>query len=207
MVCGTNECEARNCGHLGVTMRYALAAVLSCVISCSPPNSGPRPQEVVDTLATEAVPDSAAAPPQQSPAELSDRDGEVLRYVLRLYDRHEEKYYCRTYFLTTTPRDAWGDTGNWAELSVAFHESIKDLALKYQPASGAYLLDGSVLQKGTDRKAWMQWIHIRKWISDSEVEVEHGVWTTPLGGGASVDVIEKVEGEWKMKERVSSWVS
>ena len=53
----------------------------------------------------------------------------------------------------------------------------------------------------------MQWISVKRWLSETEVEVEEGVWCCPLGGGASTTIYEKVNGTWQFKESGPSWVS
>ncbi|NQT16598.1 MAG: hypothetical protein HQ582_27815 [Planctomycetes bacterium] len=53
----------------------------------------------------------------------------------------------------------------------------------------------------------MKWITVKRWISETEVEVEDGVWCCPLGGGASTVTYEKTNGQWSIKSRGPSWVS
>lgn len=137
-------------------------------------------------------------------APLSDRDAEVIRLVL---EEDPGEQGDRIYFLTTTPMDKWGEHGTWTDLPQSFFDSIAGLPIKYRPASEAYLKNGSVLERGTDAKSWMQWVTIKRWISDCEVEVEAGVWCCPLGGGASTVIYEKIDGKWRIKSLGESWVS
>lgn len=80
---------------------------------------------------------------------------------------------------------------------------------KYRPASGAFLKEGSVFQRGTNRKAWMRWITIKRWISDTEVEIEGGVWCCPMGGGVMTSIYERIDGKWKWKAKGNgeNWIS
>src|SRR5687768_18572346 len=104
-------------------MRLALFTLVSIAVGCSSTTQNPP----------------ANASPTQSHviAELTDRDADLVRYLLR--ERDDPADDKRIYFLTTTPMDDWGEMGTWAELPAAFHQSIADLKTKYRPASGAYL--------------------------------------------------------------------
>ena len=136
--------------------------------------------------------------------EITDRELEVIRFVLNSDDdRHGD----RIYFLTTSPMSNWAEAGNWKALPAGFHRSIVELQTKYKSANEAYLVDGHVREKSTAAPAWMKWITIKQWISPTEVEVESGVWTGPLGGGASTVVYEKVDGTWRLKSSAGGWVS
>lgn len=146
---------------------------------------------------------NAAAEPAVYDSEWNDRNAEIYRYLLADI---REPIPDRICFLTTTPMAAWGETGSWATIPMDELKSIP-LAPEYRPANEAYLNDGHVLEKGTDAKAWMQWISVKRWINDNEVEVEAGVWCCPLGGGASTTIYEKIDGKWQVKEYGNSWVS
>jgi len=137
-------------------------------------------------------------------AHLSDRDAEVICFVLHSHDSHPGD---RIYFVTVTPIAEWSIDGGWSRLPESFHESIVGLQTKYRPATKAYLCKGRVLEHGTDAKAWMRWVTIKEWTSPTEVVVEDGVWCCPLGGGASTVTYEKVDGRWRIKELGPSWRS
>lgn len=136
-------------------------------------------------------------------SEWNDRNADIYRYLLA---NIREPTPDRIYFITTTPQAEWGETGNWSTIPASEIASIP-LASKFRSADQAYLKDGHVLEKNSDAKAWMQWISVKKWISDNEVEVEEGVWCCPLGGGASTTIYIKVNGIWTVKEYGRSWVS
>ena len=197
---------------------FGLVTVLGC-------GESPQAERRIEPASSEAE-----AP--QTGNGLSDRDLEIVEFILRDKDRIRASSSTRTlfresreaqatnetveddppsqervYFLTSTPKAEWGDNGAWTTLPVSFHDGIADLSIRYRPASGAHLIDGSVYDKETGGKAWMQWITIRRWISHTEVEVEVGVWCCPLGGGASTNRYEQIDGEWRFKENVSGWVS
>ena len=136
--------------------------------------------------------------------ELSKRDAELTEAVLRYLPTGDDS---RVYFLTPTPMDRWGSRGEWARFSDEFHERISDLPIKYRPASGAYLLSGTVRCRGSHGRAWLRWVAILQWNSDTEAVVEEGVWSCPLGGGVDTNVWERVEGVWRIKESKGGWVS
>jgi hypothetical protein len=171
---------------------------------------------------TTQVPSIHQEQPTSEKVDLSDRDAEVIRFCLSRFDTAvgslvppsdpkaraiQSEMAKRIYFLTTTPLDRWSEVGGWAELPRSFHHSIGHLKTKYGLASGAYLSDGRVLTKRNHAEAWMRWVTIKRWISDTEVEVEEGVWCCPLGGGATTVIFEKTDGHWHVKEFVESWVS
>lgn len=139
-------------------------------------------------------------------ANLDDRDVEIIQFVLES-DSSDPKD--RVYFLTPTPMSDWGEEGNWSDPPQILIDFASSNGNKYRPASGAFLKEGSVLQRGTNRKAWMRWITIKRWISDTEVEIENGVWCCPMGGGVMTSIYEKVDGRWKWKSRGDgeNWIS
>ena len=137
-------------------------------------------------------------------AELKDRDFEIMEYVLR---RWPDLGTNRVYYLTTTPMRQWGGTGNWQDLPDSFHKKIADLPVTYHKASEALLSNHWVVDRKTGSGGWMLWVTVKKWISDTEVEVETGVWSAPLGGGANTAIYEKVGDDWRIKKLGESWVS
>ena len=135
--------------------------------------------------------------------EWNDRNADIYRYLL---GELREPTPDRIYFKTTTPMAEWGEAGNWTTIPADQLKSMPH-ALKYRAANEAYLKNGHVLEKNSDAKAWMQWISVKRWINDTEVEVEEGVWCCPLGGGASTTIYKKVDGKWHIKEHADTWVS
>lgn len=144
-----------------------------------------------------------AAEPVVYDSEWNDRNAEIYRYLLA---ELPEPPPDRIYFITTTPMAEWGETGEWAAIPADELESVPH-GSRYRPANEAYLKDSRVLDKETDAEAWMQWISVKRWINDNEVEVEEGVWCCPLGGGASTIFYKKVDGKWQVKEYGDSWIS
>ena len=136
--------------------------------------------------------------------ELSEREAELTEAVLRSLPTGDDS---RVYFLTPTPMKRWGTCGEWARFSDTIHARIGDLPVKYRPASGAYLLCGYVRCRSSQGRAWLRWVAILQWNSDTEAVVEDGVWSGPLGGGAVTYVWERVDGVWRIKERMGCWVS
>jgi hypothetical protein len=142
----------------------------------------------------------------QSPkfAQLSEQEIEVYRALL------DEPYPIgidRTYFITCTPMNAWGDLGDWITLPESLHVKVQRNSHLYLPAHEAMFREGHVLDVSTSQKAWMRWITITKWISDSEVEIETGIWSCPLGGGGRTEIWEKIDGAWKKTKSLNNWVS
>ncbi|WP_146523606.1 hypothetical protein [Stieleria varia] len=133
----------------------------------------------------------------------SERNADIYRFLISKLD---EPTPDRIYFITTTPMSEWGDDGDWATIPEV-ELSANPKASQYRPANEAHLADGHVLENGTDAKAWMMWFSVKRWISETEVEVEDGVWCCPLGGGASTITYEKIDGKWKVKDYGESWVS
>lgn len=136
-------------------------------------------------------------------AKWNNRNADIYRYLLAELDK---PIPARIYFITTTPMAQWGEGGKWETIPADEMNSFPNTA-GYRPANEAHFKDGHVLENGTDAKAWMQWISVKRWISETEVEVEEGVWCCPLGGGASTTIYERIDGKWHVKERGDSWVS
>jgi hypothetical protein len=142
--------------------------------------------------------------PRARIVELPEREAELTKAVLRLFSDPDDS---RIYFLTPTPKEQWGKRGEWASLPAEFHARIAGLPVNYHSASGAYLLGGTVRCRGTQRRAWIRWISIVRWSSETEVIVEDGVWTAPLGGGAHQSVWEFRDHKWQFKKGLGGWVS
>lgn len=83
----------------------------------------------------------------------SERNADIYRFLISKLDEPSPD---RIYFITTTPMAEWGDNGDWVPIPKAELES-NPKALRYRPANEAHLVDGHVLENGTDAKAWMQW--------------------------------------------------
>jgi len=137
-------------------------------------------------------------------ASLDERDIEIILHVLRSDSSHPKD---RIYFLTVTPMSDWGEGGDWSDPPQTLLDYVPPNGNTYRRASGALEKDGSVLQRGTNKEAWMKWIAIKRWISDTEVEIEEGVWCCPMGGGAMTVTYEKRDGKWRFKSRGKSWIS
>ena len=144
----------------------------------------------------------------EASGELSDRDLEVIEFVLR--ERYGNGSYPkdRIDFLTFTPMPCDDRKWTWEDPPESFLERLKDLDIDFQKPSLAMLDDQmSVLVKETKQKGWMHWVHIRRWISETEVEVQSGVWSCQLGGGASIFVLKKAGKTWKRLRSGPAWIS
>ena len=109
--------------------------------------------------------------------ELRKRDFDIIRFVVANLKNSSSD---QTRFLTTTPFEQWGPSGDWESLPDHFHQSIDDLPIKYLPAEKAELKRGYVNGVETGVPATMIWVNVKEWISDSEVVVETGSWSGPL---------------------------
>lgn len=151
---------------------------------------------------------AAEAPPDEStirqPRDDIDRDSDIIRYVL---ENDREAPSDRIYFLTLTPRDQWGDSGAWDDVPSALLEAMPSIATEYRTAHEACLKENCVIDKATGKEAWMKWVSIINWQSETEVEVEQGVWCRPSSGGASTATYENRGGIWTFKSLKRSWVS
>ena len=170
----------------------------------------PAAYDGVDPAIEEAKTVEMASAPQQNeePVKqskpLEHREIDLYRHLISELDEPSPD---RVYFLTLTPMDEWGDHGNWRPFPKEATEGIP-VAGKYRLDTGnAHLVDGRVLQKGKQTETWMEWITIKRWISDTEAEVETGVWCCPLGGGASTATYKKLNGKWEIVDYGASWVS
>ena len=136
--------------------------------------------------------------------EWNERNLEIYRFLISKLDRPDAE---RIYFITHTPPSHWNNDVRWSEIPRDELDRFPNASL-YMSANEAHLDDeGCVRQNETARQAWMQWISVRRWISDTEVEVETGVFTGPLGGGGQISVYEKAGDTWKLKSTGFSWVS
>ena len=169
------------------TLKIFLLSLLMAVPSCKQPNDGYS--TLVDTGRV---------------ASRNERDVEILLYVLQSDSSNPKD---RLYFLTVTPMSDWGEGSDWSDLPQFLIDHVSPSGNKYRPASGALLKDGSVVERGTNKKAWMKWITIKRWISDTEVEIEQGVWCCPMGGGAMTVTYERRDGEWRIKSLGGSLIS
>lgn len=134
----------------------------------------------------------------------SDRDTDIIRYVL---ENDREPASDRIYFLTLTPKHEWGDSGDWQDVPAPMLDALPSVAGEYRLASGAMLKDNRVLEKASGQEAWMKWVFIKRWISDTQVEVEYGVWCCPSNGGASTVIYQRQGNRWAFKSLTQSWVS
>jgi hypothetical protein len=177
-------------------MRIAFALVTCSLLIASA--CRPNPQAANNNQPTTKIANDSAKTILLNP------DHDIIRYVL---EQDKEQSSDRIYFLTITPMDQWGESGSWQDAPAALLDAIPTLKTKYRLANGAYLKQGRVLEKGTDKEAWMKWVAIKRWLTDSEVEVEEGTWSSPLGGGSVSVIYKKVDGKWMFKKFSKAWIS
>ena len=144
-----------------------------------------------------------ASLPTVSDVSLTAREAALIEAIVR---KNHYGDASRIYFLTPTPRRRWSG-GTWQAFPADFHARISNLPHPYRPAREAFLWAHTVRSRRTLRQEWMSWVTVKKWISDTQAEVEVGVWCCPLGGGAGVEIWEFRDGKWKFKSRERRWVS
>jgi hypothetical protein len=138
---------------------------------------------------------------------ISESEAELFETILRTcYDGYREEDGC-TYYLTCTPPSEW-EGGNVADFPDSFYERLSDLPVKFNKATEAQYA-GSIFFKDPDtgKSAFLEWIVINKWISDVEVEVNHGSWYEPLWGNGSTAIYVRIDGKWQLKKRLEDWIS
>ena len=187
--------------------RFTIASLLLVAGCSSQPDAASTRKQPAEPSKDAVQPDDAAATPSDGDpthapestafdSEWNDRNADIYRY---LFAQLTEPTPNRINFITTTPMEEWGETGKWSTIPSDKLESMP-VAATHLAADKAYLKDGHVLEKGTDAKAWMKWISVKKWINENEVEVEEGVWCCPLGGGGSTTIYTKINGNWQVKK-------
>ncbi len=138
---------------------------------------------------------------------ISESEAELFETILRAYYDGYREEHGRTYYLTCTPPSEW-EGGNVADFPDSFYERLSDLPVKFDKATRAEYAGGVFFKDPhTGKSAFMEWIVIKKWISDVEVEVDHGGWYEPLWGSGSTAVYIKVDGKWQLKKRLEAWIS
>lgn len=85
--------------------------------------------------------------------------------------------------------------GAWQDAPAALLDAIPSITSEYRLAQEASLKDNRVIESGTEKAAWMKRISTTRRHSDTEVEVEQGVWCCPSNGGASTVIYENHGGK------------
>lgn len=139
--------------------------------------------------------------------QLNDKDAELFESILRSRWSKRPKDDKRTFYLTCTPQSDW-ENGHVEDFPDSFYQRISDLPFGFRKASEAvYVGDVFFKDRETGNSACMVWISINKWISETEVEVEHGMWYQPLRGHGDTFIYIKVNGKWKLKKPIKVWIS
>jgi hypothetical protein len=147
-----------------------------------------------------------------TPAVLAERQEDLYHFLLSESEEpakyvHLDEPDGRINCLTLTPMDQWGETGNWRNVPSELLRRHAHIKTWYRPAQDAYMKDGHVLTKDSDASAWMRWITILRWRTETEAEVQIGVWCCPRGGGAVTQTCEKIDGKWRITNYGESWKS
>lgn len=115
-----------------------------------------------------------------------------------------------TYYLTCTPSSDWrwdARWGGWEDMPNALYRRIADMPIVFQKATDAVLTGGCVRGERSGESGFMVWIAVKRWISETEVEVETGTWHEPLWGNGRTAVYIKVDGEWRFRRSLDGWIT
>lgn len=174
--------------------RFLIIAALVSVAGCAQ-ESKPPP-----------MPTTTPAPV----ATLSARDADVLEAALR--DRLENAGDDTTIFLSVGSIET-----DWKDPPPDFFKRLSDLPYKFKPVSQARMpKDGEmespkrfrgVEDPTTGKRSWIYWVEIKRWVTDTKVRVDIGVWSGPLGGGGGIYVFELRDGKWVLTDMKGGWVS
>lgn len=184
-----------------IVKAYPTAFVISLALGiCGGCQRGAADVDMSEWEREDAGADFERAPKLEwSQENITDRDIEIIMFLLK----GRSSAGC---FLTLTPMFQWGETGEWQDIPEPLRDALIKDSIEYRPANAAYLEKGRVMEKTSKSSGRMRWVTIRRWISETEVEIEEGVWTAPLGGGGSIAVYKKVKGTWR-RTKSSRWVS
>ncbi len=142
---------------------------------------------------------------KQSANELNDKETELYESILR--KRYgDKKDVQETYYLSSLRYKDW-EEGREKDFPDSFYQRISDLPVHFKKASEALYSSGGSLKyfkdPETGKRAYMAWIVINKWISDTEAEVEDGWWYHGLASTEATAIYIKVDGNWKVKKYLS----
>ena len=151
-----------------------------------------------------------AREPVSWPAPLSARDADVLEAALR--DSLRLASRDTTYFISL------GSIENgWRDPPPGFLDRLKDIPRRIRPVSAArlpkpYEMETPTRYRGvedpeTAKRSWIYWAEIVQWVSDTQVRVNTGVWSGPLGGGGAIETFELRDGRWESTGAKRHWVS
>lgn len=140
---------------------------------------------------------------------LSQRDADVLEAALR--DRLKHADPDTTIFISV------GAVPRWRDPPSGFLHRLDDLPFQLRPVSEARLPGRNEMETptryrgvedpATGERCWIYWARIVRWVSDTKVRINTGVWCGPLGGGGSVQVFELRDGRWEWTGSEGHWVS
>ena len=157
-----------------------------------------------------ADPPSPATRPAVVPPALAEREAAVLEAALREWLQSAEPG--GTVFISLGPM-----RGGWTDPPPGFLERFGDLPLTLKPVSKARLPEENEMESpdrfrgvenpATGERAKIYWAGVKKWVSDTKVRVETGVYSGPLGGGGNTSVLELRDGVWTLADTVDFWVS
>ena len=137
---------------------------------------------------------------------LTEKEADLYESVLRLtYGRWKDN--TENHYLTCLRPEEWIG-GNVKDFPDSFYKRLSNMPVHFKKATKA-LYDSNDYFKDpkTGKPAYMMWIKIDKWISDTEAEVEEGR-SHFLGGSAYTKAIYiKENGKWKMKQLITGWIS
>lgn len=179
-------------------LRTAFVICLALVGCDCPESNTPDPDKAFEEWANSV---SLSQQFGWNPEKLTERDIEIITIVL-------QRHHCGTCFLTLTPSSQWYEEGGLKDIPEALRVALSKNSIQFRPASEAYIEKGTgrVKEKASNAEGTLRWARIRRWISDTEVEVEDGQYKAPLGGGGTIAVYEKVKEGWRQTKHLN-WMS
>ena len=183
-------------------MKYHLRVALSFVLACS---QGCRENDLPDwSVVAYQAPDD----PTRVSAEIELREL-IIRKLLS--QPHPDEDICFIAF-------GYADNEDWIDPPPTFLKRLADLPLDIRPVSQARLprtgerknaaQARGVEEMNTGEDASIYYVHLRRWIDESSVELDFGRYGGPLdGGGVHGAVYEVQDAQWQPRTEGQAFVS
>jgi hypothetical protein len=162
-----------------------------------------KKSEINANVAEDIIPEMNWGKPGEYDWRWNERNADIYRYLLA---NSIETAPELVWFITITPKCEWSASGDWTEIPDADMDLLP-AASHFRSPRNAYLKDDHILEKDTNAKAVMRWISVKRWYSDTVVEVEDGAWLGPGATTGSTTVYEKVNGNWEVKWIGLGWTN
>lgn len=183
----------------------SVVCALICALICALTGCGveaTNPQDLAQD--SNPVGDDLVVRATPEPVQLSERDCEVIHFVL---STETVSNGGKPLYLTPTNREQWNREGDWVSMPSQLEPWLAQLAVKYRSAADAKLDKGYVRDKATNARGTMVWIIIREWTAVDEVTLDFGLWGGPLDASGKTITCLKKDGQWQVKEITDVWLS